>query len=81
MIKELFIKPQNSYKEQDASNKRAMQVRKVVQGHEMTKTADMVSEAINAKGNVDPKVVKIMIKKARHRPVPPVQNPHELAMT
>ena len=30
----------------------------------MTKTADLVTEAINAEGNVDPKIVKVMIKDA-----------------
>ena len=30
----------------------------------MTKTADKVSEAIQAEGNVDPKIVKILVKDA-----------------
>ena len=64
VIEEIFINPQAAYLQQDSDNKRALRVRKVVREQAMKTTADKVSEAIQAEGNVDPKLVKILIKDA-----------------
>ena len=64
VIEAIFVKTQNTYVQQDSDNKRAIRVRKVVRGHAMTTKAKKVSEAIQAEGNVDPKIVKILVKDA-----------------
>ena len=64
VIEEIFINPQAAYLQQDSDNKKALRVRKVVREQAMKTTADKVSEAIQAEGNVDPKLVKILIKDA-----------------
>ena len=58
------MKPQATYVQQDSDNKRALRVRKVMREQAMTTTADKVSKAIQAEGNVDPKIVKILVKDA-----------------
>ena len=58
------MKPQTIYVKQDSDNKKALRVRKVVRDQAMTTKAEKVSEAIQAEGNEDPKIVKILVKDA-----------------
>ena len=64
VIEEIFVKPQGTYVQQDSDNKRALHVRKVLREQAMKTTAEKVSKAIQAEGNVDPKIVKILVKDA-----------------
>ena len=58
------MKPQTIYVKQDSDNNRALRVRTVARYQPVTTKADKLSEAIQAEGNGDTKIVKILVKDA-----------------